>query len=110
MSRDREYIGVQLVLGQALVDPQFRSSLLSCPADVIDQFNLTAEEAEFLGSVEADSVEQFAALVEQWRKSLSAITASPSIRRAAPLKWASKPRPKLVTLRDRVRRDVTSLL
>ena len=71
--RTRSHIGIQLIIGRALVDRDFCARLLSAPASVANEFELTPEEIDLLASLHADDLEQLATQVERWRSSLRTV-------------------------------------
>jgi hypothetical protein len=58
--------GLIEMLGGAIVDRQFRSTLLCNPQSVLGTFDLTVEEREAVASIRAASFEDFAAQLYAW--------------------------------------------
>jgi hypothetical protein len=58
--------GLIEMLGGAVVDRQFRSTLLRNPQSVLGTFDLTVEEREAVSSIRAASFEDFAAQLYAW--------------------------------------------
>ena len=55
------------VVGQAIIDHEFRAGLLhGRRARLLSQFDLTAEERQALMSIRADSLEAFAGQLYRW--------------------------------------------
>ncbi|HEY8477678.1 MAG TPA: Os1348 family NHLP clan protein [Chloroflexota bacterium] len=57
---------IQAVIGQALVDREFRDQLLTAPAEAIRRFDLTPDERRVLGSLRARNLAEYASHVETW--------------------------------------------
>jgi hypothetical protein len=58
--------GLIEMLGGAVVDRQFRSTLLHNPQSVLATFDLTMEEREAVSSIRAATFEDFAAQLYAW--------------------------------------------
>jgi hypothetical protein len=54
------------IMCMALIDGKFRASLLSNPANVVNDFDLDAEEQDVLRTIKADSVTEFARKLHSW--------------------------------------------
>jgi hypothetical protein len=58
------------VVGQALIDRDFRAGLLNGGrAGLLSRFSLTPEETQALMSIRADSLEAFAGQLDRWIES-----------------------------------------
>jgi hypothetical protein len=57
---------LQEVIGMAIVDPDFRRSLLEKPGRAVAEFDLTSEEAAALMSIQASSFQGFATQLHNW--------------------------------------------
>jgi hypothetical protein len=58
------------VVGQALIDRDFRAGLLNgSRARLLSRFSLTPEETQVLMSIRADSLEAFAGQLDRWIES-----------------------------------------
>jgi len=61
------YPALEEVVGQAIIDHDFRAGLLNGKrARLLSQFNLTPEEKQALMSIRADSLEAFARQLYGW--------------------------------------------
>ena len=61
------YPTLEEVVGQAIIDQEFRAGLLNGKrARLLSQFDLTAEETQVLMSIRADSLEAFAGQLHRW--------------------------------------------
>ena len=61
------YESLQVVVGTAVIDPEFRHALLNgARRRVIQSFNLTHEETDAVMAIRAESLEQFAGQLDQW--------------------------------------------
>jgi hypothetical protein len=61
------YQALQTLLGTAMVDGQFCDLLLNGERqELLPKFKLTDEEHRFLLGIKADSLQDFAAVVDQW--------------------------------------------
>ena len=61
------YPALEEVVGQAIIDREFRAGLLNGKrARLLSQFNLTPEETQALMSIRADSLESFAGQLYGW--------------------------------------------
>lgn len=56
---------VQTVIGQAVVDREFRESLFADPDEVLAGYELTEEEIVALKAMDADTVESFAGALDE---------------------------------------------
>ena len=52
------------IVGEAIVDREFRARLLADPRAAVSGFDLAADELELLATIRADSVDQFARQLE----------------------------------------------
>ncbi len=59
-------LGLQQLIGAALVDDGVRAALLSDPLSLATRFNLTVPERRFVAGFRARDLEHFAACVESW--------------------------------------------
>jgi hypothetical protein len=59
-------LGLQQIIGAALLDSQVRSAILERPLTLADRFDLSIPERRFMVSTKARTLEHFAALVEGW--------------------------------------------
>ncbi len=57
---------LQAIVGTAVVDSGFRRSLLEKSANVLDSFELTPEESEVLGEIQADTFQGFVRQLHSW--------------------------------------------
>jgi hypothetical protein len=58
---------LQTLLGTAMIDGQFREHLLNGQRqELLPKFKLTDEEHRFLLGIKVDSLQDFAAAVDQW--------------------------------------------
>jgi hypothetical protein len=58
---------LQTLLGTAMIDGQFRERLLNGQRqELLPKFKLTDEEHHFLLDIKANSLQDFAATVDQW--------------------------------------------
>ena len=57
---------LQLIVGTAIVDSEFRQSLLKESSDVVKSFELTSEESEAIRGIQAESLEGFASELHRW--------------------------------------------
>lgn len=55
---------VQMILGRALTDPEFRQRLIDSAADACQGYDLTAEELAALEALDAESLKQFAGTLD----------------------------------------------
>lgn len=54
------------IIGTAIIDDGFRSTLLSNPKRALAQFNLEANELRSIASIRANTIEQFAEQLIVW--------------------------------------------
>jgi hypothetical protein len=54
------------IIGTAVIDVGFRSTLLSNPRSALAQFNLDANELRDIASIRASTIEQFAEQLITW--------------------------------------------
>jgi hypothetical protein len=54
------------IIGTAVIDVGFRSTLLNSPKTVLAQFNLEANELREIASIRATTIEQFAEQLITW--------------------------------------------
>ncbi|MBC7231730.1 MAG: hypothetical protein H5T68_00605 [Chloroflexi bacterium] len=54
------------IIGTAVIDDGFRSTLLSNPRRALAQFNLEAHELRSIAAIRANSIEQFAEQLIVW--------------------------------------------
>ncbi len=73
---------LERLIGTAIVDGEFRASLLESPTTAAADFSLSAEELDVLSSAAGDSLEELAAHLYAW------ITMAPKFRRAPAIRWA----------------------
>ena len=61
------YPALEEVVGQAIIDGEFRAGLLNCKrARLLSRFDLTPEEAQAVMSICAESLESFASQLYSW--------------------------------------------
>ncbi len=61
------YSSLQAVIGNAVVDSEFRKGLLNgSRLRMISNFNLTAEETNMVMGIRAETLEHFAGQLDQW--------------------------------------------
>lgn len=72
---------LERLIGTAIVDGEFRASLLHSPAAAASGFDLSAEESAMLSSADSGSLEELAAYIHAW------ITKAPKPRRVASPRW-----------------------
>ncbi len=72
---------LERLIGAAIVDGEFRASLLDSPLTAASGFSLSAEELDALGASDAGSLEELAAHLYAW------ITKAPKPRRALSTRW-----------------------
>jgi len=64
------YPELEEVVGQAIIDREFRAGLLNGKrAGLLSRFNLSAEEHQVIMSIRADSLEAFAGQLYTWIES-----------------------------------------
>ncbi len=73
---------LERLIGAAIVDSEFRASLLESPAAAASGFNLSAEELDALSSADTSSLEELATFLYAW------ITKAPKPRRASFGRWS----------------------
>lgn len=73
---------LERLIGAAIVDGEFRTSLLESPLAAASGFDLSAEELAALDSAGANSLEELAALIHAW------ITNAPNPKRTVATRWA----------------------
>ncbi len=76
------HANLERLIGTALVDGEFRSSLLESPVAAAAGFELTREEMDVLRSAHARTLEELADFVYSWISSL------PRPHRATQWRWA----------------------
>ncbi len=54
------------ILGGAIVDREFCAALLRSPLQAVEQFDLSLDEREAIGSIRASCLEEFAAQLYTW--------------------------------------------
>ena len=54
------------IMCMALTDGKFRDTLLTNPANVVEDFDLDADEQDVLKAIKADSVTEFARKLHAW--------------------------------------------
>jgi hypothetical protein len=54
------------MIGTAVIDANFRQTLLSDPWSALNAFDLSREEKEAIAGIEANSIEQFALQLARW--------------------------------------------
>lgn len=57
---------VELVVGMAVIDSEFRRRLLTAPGAAIQDFDLTPEEIRAITSIRARTLEEFARKLCRW--------------------------------------------
>lgn len=58
---------LQAIVGTAVIDKHFSHDLLNSKrAEVLARFDLTAEEYQAVIGIQADTLEQFAACLDEW--------------------------------------------
>ena len=57
---------LQTIVGTAIVDSTFRRDLVRRAPSVLTQFDLTDEESEAIGAIEADTFQAFAQQLNSW--------------------------------------------
>lgn len=72
---------LERVIGTALIDREFRGSLLRSPADATSGFDLSEEELAVLSSANAASLEELASHVHAW------LTRAPKPKRVTTPRW-----------------------
>jgi hypothetical protein len=67
MDKHMSYSSLQAVIGNAVVDSEFRKGLLNgSRLRIISNFNLTAEETNVVMGIHADTLEHFAGQLDHW--------------------------------------------
>jgi hypothetical protein len=75
---------LERLIGAAIVDRDFRASLLESPLSAAEGFNLSTDEMDILRSAGAGTLEELATHLHAW------ITKAPTPRRAGPPRWTSE--------------------
>lgn len=78
------YHTLQAILGTAITDREFSSALLSSPAEAVNAFNLAEEELAAVTAIRADSLEEFAAKLDEWITQVANVEYRRLHRRPAP--------------------------
>ena len=61
------YQALEMLVGEAIIDREFRTRLLNGQRPhILQQYDLTPEERRMLLSIQANSLEEFAARIYQW--------------------------------------------
>ncbi|HHH42099.1 MAG TPA: hypothetical protein ENK56_08865 [Chloroflexi bacterium] len=61
------YQALEMLVGEAIIDQEFRSRLLNGQRPhILQQYDLTPEERRMLLSIQANSLEEFAACIYHW--------------------------------------------
>ncbi len=86
------YNSLQAVIGNAVVDSEFRKGLLNgSRLRIISNFNLTPEETSVVMGIRADTLENFAGQLDRWMMSqTNQIAEPPSLPRALRFRPAAK--------------------
>ncbi len=75
------HLNLERLIGTAMIDTQFRATLIGSPIAAAKGFELSDEELDVLASANAQSLEDLAAHVHAW------ITRAPKPRRSAVPRW-----------------------
>ncbi len=85
------YESLQAVIGNAVVDSEFRKGLLNGSRfRIISKFNLTPEETSAVMGIHADSLEHFAGQLDQWMTRAERKVDPPNLPPALRLRTSTK--------------------
>ena len=77
------YESLQAVIGNAVVDQEFRKGLLNeSRLRIISKFNLTPEETKAVMEIHADTLEHFAGQLDRWMSQVEGKAEPPSLPRS----------------------------
>ena len=78
-------MALQTLVGTALIDPEFCNDLLNGRRHtLLTKFDLTDEEREVVLVIEAESIQEFAARLDEWLKTQESLTSHPPRAVAVP--------------------------